>query len=236
LQSIFKRYEAKYLITQAQCAALSEVFSREMALDRFDDYLVQNLYYDTEHWDIIRRSMEKPLYKEKLRLRCYGEPSRGTKFFLELKKKHQGIVHKRRIAFSGDRFSDRGIRGLVEQEISQISRELGYYLQSNPIVEKMYISHKRRAFSGVADKELRVTLDTDVRYRLHDLNFRRPDQGTLILPPEMTLMEIKVPGGMPLWLARALSANQVYPTSFSKFGTCYMDYMQKQRERRMVHV
>jgi len=180
--------------------------------------------------------MEQPRYKEKLRLRCYGEPSKSTKFFLELKKKHQGIVHKRRIAFSSDRFSDRGIRGLVEQEVSQISRELGYYLQTNMIVEKMYIAHKRRAFSGVADQDLRITFDTDIRYRLHDLNFDRPDQGTPILPPETILMEIKVPSGMPLWLAQALSANKIYPTSFSKFGTCYMDHLQKQSERRTAHV
>ena len=231
MEHIFKRYEAKYLITEAQAANLLTVFSQHMTRGKFDAYLVQNLYYDTDNWDVVRTSITKPVYKEKMRLRCYGIPERESKLFLELKKKYKGIVYKRRIGFSNETLSARCIEDLVEEETSQISRELKSYLQTHPVYERMYISHHRHAFTGKEDKSLRITFDTDLRYRLEDLTLADPRRGTAILPPGQIIMEIKTQGGMPLWLTRALSQHKAYPTSFSKYGTCYTDYIQKQRER-----
>jgi len=231
VESIFKRHEAKYLITEAQATALMPTLSRHMVRGKFDAYLVQNLYYDTENWDVVRRSIEKPVYKEKMRLRCYGLPEPESKLFLELKKKYKGIVYKRRIGFPGTKLSASGLQDFVAGENSQISRELTSYLEAHPVCERMYISHYRQAFTGREEKGLRITFDTDLRYRLEDLDFAEPRRGTLILPPGQIIMEIKTPGGMPLWLTRALSAHKIYPTSFSKYGTCYMDYIQKQKER-----
>jgi len=231
VEYIFKRYEAKYLITEAQAAGLFPLFSQHMTRGKFDAYLVQNLYYDTENWDVVRRSIEKPVYKEKMRLRCYGLPERESKLFLELKKKYKGIVYKRRIGFPSAALSDCDIQDLAAGETSQIARELNAYLQTHPICERMYISHQRHAFTGKADQGLRITFDTDLRYRLEDLAFSAPHRGTVILPPDQIIMEIKTPGGIPLWLTRALSIHKAYPTSFSKYGRCYTDYIQKQKER-----
>ena len=228
MSSIFKRYEAKYLITKAQSTALLETLSTHMISDQFGEYLVQNLYYDTENWDVIRTSIEKPIYKEKMRLRCYGTPAKESDLYLELKKKHKGIVYKRRIAFPGLRLSGKDVRDIVAEEPSQISQELGFYLKINPVFEKIYLSYKRRAFTGTTDKGLRITFDTDIRYRLHDLAFQKPDLGTSILLPGQTIMEIKTLGGMPLWLARTLSKHKIYQTSFSKYGSCYTDCIGKQ--------
>ena len=234
MEHIFKRYEAKYLITDAQAAQLLTVFSQHMTKGQFDTYLVQNLYYDTENWDVVRRSITKPVYKEKMRLRCYGLPERESKLFLELKKKYKGIVYKRRIGFPNEKLSACGVQDLVAGESSQISRELTSYLQTHPVYERMYISHTRHALAGRADTGLRITFDTDLRYRLEDLVFEKPNTGTSILPPGQIIMEIKTPGGMPLWLTRTLSAHKVYPTSFSKYGRCYTDYIQRQRERGQI--
>jgi len=231
MQRIFQRYEEKYLITEVQREVLSRALLQYMVPDRFEAYLVQNLYYDTEHWDIIRTSIEKPLYKEKMRLRCYGEQNSDSKIFLELKKKYKGIVHKRRVVFSNIGLFGNEIGDLVAEEASQISHELAFHLKAKQVCEKMYISHKRCAFIGIADKGLRLTFDTDIRYRVQGLTFEQPDRGTPVLSSGAVIMEIKMPGGMPLWLARMLSEHKVYPTSFSKYGACYVDHMQKQRER-----
>ena len=228
MQSIFKRYEKKYLITDAQNAALQKIIHQHMAPDQYGEYLVQNLYYDTESWDVTRTSIEKPTYKEKMRLRCYGETVSDSKFYLELKKKYKGVVYKRRIAIPAQSLSSDSVRSIVSAIPSQISNELDFYLQTNAVTEKIYIAYQRIAFAGIEDEGLRVTFDTDVHFRLDDLSFSNSAIGQRILPKSKILMEIKALGGMPLWMASALSENEVFPTTFSKVGICYTDYIYQQ--------
>jgi len=230
MQSIFKRYEKKYLITNEQSKQLKKIISQHMSLDQYGEYLVQNLYYDTANWDIIQASIEKPLYKEKMRLRCYGEATGESKFYLELKKKYKGVVYKRRIAIPAQSLIGNSVQATLSATHSQISKELDFYIQSNGVAEKIYIAYQRTAFAGITagpDEGLRVTFDTDVRFRLDDLSFSNSTVGQYILPDGKILMEVKALGGMPLWMANALSENGVFPTSFSKFGTCYTDYIYK---------
>ena len=230
MQNIFGRYEEKYLITYAQKTALLETISKHIAEDKFANYIVQNLYYDTENWDVVRNSIESPLYKEKMRLRCYGRQAYEAKLFLELKKKYKGVVYKRRAAFSNTLLSSNDVRDIMDQKSSQILRELQFYLKANSVYERIYLSYKRSAFTGVVDKDLRITFDTDIRYRIHDLEFTQPENGIPVLTPDQTIMEIKIERGMPLWLVHALGENKVYPISFSKCGTCYTDYIRKQQK------
>ena len=228
MQSIFKRYEKKYLITEKQRDALQKTISEYMTLDQYGAYLVQNLYYDTENWDVIMASLEKPAYKEKMRLRCYGEAAGNSEFFLELKKKYKGVVYKRRIAIQAQSLINNSVRGIVSATPSQISKELDFYLQSNAVSEKIYISYQRVAFAGIEDPELRVTFDTDICFRLDNLTFSNPHVGQSVLPEGKMLMEIKALGGMPIWMTGILSENEIFPTTFSKFGVCYTDYIYKQ--------
>jgi len=231
MQSIFKRYEKKYLVTREQYAALENVLSRHMEPDRFGEYLVQNLYYDTDGWDIVRTSIEKPAYKEKMRLRCYGEINPESRLFLELKKKYNGIVYKRRVAIPAKTLSGGFVGNLIPDGASQIAREIDFYMKSNAVSAKIYISYWRAAFVGTADKELRVTVDSDIRFRLDCLDYSRPKDGKTILPRDKMIMEIKTHGGMPMWLARALCENKIFPTPFSKFGICYTNHINAGIER-----
>ncbi|MDR1691987.1 MAG: polyphosphate polymerase domain-containing protein [Oscillospiraceae bacterium] len=217
MECIFQRYETKYLVTRKQGAALRDVFLRYMEPDRYGAYLVQNLYYDTEGWDVIRASVDKPFYKEKLRLRCYGP--HGTDLFLELKKKFDGIVYKRRIALP----ESASVRDAVAANPAQIARELEFYLKANDVSEKIYLAYNRTAITG--EQGLRVTFDTDIRFRTDRLDFKPPYEGIPILPGDRMLIEIKTLGGAPIWMARALSEHHVYPTPFSKVGTCYINYI-----------
>jgi len=213
-----------------QGIAIKNVIARHMTHDCHGEYLVQNLYYDTDGWDAIRCSIEKPYYKEKIRLRCYGEMNQESRLFFELKKKYNGIVYKRRIVIPAKNFLSSSIRDVVSKEISQISREIDFYMQANAVSEKMYISYMRTAFVGIADEGLRITFDRDMRIRLDCLNYTRPGIGHALLPQDAMLMEIKTLGGMPLWLTRALSEGEIFPTSFSKCGTCYTNYVLKKAE------
>ncbi|MDR1669919.1 MAG: polyphosphate polymerase domain-containing protein [Oscillospiraceae bacterium] len=233
--NIFKRYEKKYLVTREQGCALQEHFLQHMEADQYGSYLVQNLYFDTENWDAIRESVAKPVYKEKMRLRCYGLPKQGTDFFLELKKKYKGIVYKRRIAIPAVSLTDKTVRDAVSAQPSQIARELEFYMKSNAVSEKVYIAYHRIALAGAEDEGLRVTFDTDICFRTDCLDFRHPYVGVPILPRNNMLMEIKTLGGMPMWMTRILSENKIYPAAFSKYGACYTDHILGQSEiTRMV--
>jgi SPX domain protein involved in polyphosphate accumulation len=199
-----------------------------MKPDKFGEYLVQNVYFDTENWDVIRFSLGKPLYKEKLRLRCYDMSHEESELFLELKKKYNGVVYKRRLAIPTKSLSGGTVRDIVSGGSSQISRELDFYMRTNAVRERIYISYRRTAFTGKKDDGLRVTFDTDLAFRLDCLHFSYPGEGRGILPDGKMLMEIKTLGGIPLWMTAALCEKDIYPTAISKYGVCYTDHILKQ--------
>lgn len=234
MQYIFKRLEKKYLITQNQAAQLKSTLAQHMKPDGFGTRPVQNLYCDTTNWDIIRTSIEKPYYKEKMRLRCYGIPSSSDLIFLELKKKYAGIVYKRRITVPLQTLLYRGLKDYLAGQTTQIARELNFHVQSKNVSEKMFVSYHRTAFIGIEDEDLRITLDSKICYRLNMLDFFHPGEGRHILPEDHVLMEIKTSKGVPMWLAKSLSDNKIYTSSFSKYGACYTDYYQRKIQKEVI--
>jgi len=232
LQFFFKRYEKKYLLTSTQADALQDALKNRMSGDPYGTYWVQNIYFDTLNWDVIRTSMERPLYKEKLRLRCYGIPDDGGNIFLELKKKYSGVVYKRRIALPVPTIAFGNTRetmlNVLSGDDAQITKELRFYLQSNDVTDKMYIAFHRTAFADIHDPGLRITFDTDIHYRVDKLDFANPGLGIRVLPPDTVLMETKTQANLPLWLARLFSQNNVYMSSFSKYGTCFTHFSTKE--------
>jgi SPX domain protein involved in polyphosphate accumulation len=234
MQDIFRRREKKYLITTEQGKALQRLIRRHAEIDRQGEYLVHDLYYDTDDWDIVRTLIEKPLFKEKLRLRFYGGCESGSYGFLEMKRKCDSTVYKRRIAIPSDELKNRGVREIVSELDSQIAREIKYYLRTNPVSERIHITYKRIAYTGIKDEGLRVTFDKGIAFHLCSLNNNNlweynPDDyyGGQILDDNQVLMEIKTMGAIPLWLVGALSENRLYPVSFSKFGVSYAKYISK---------
>ncbi|MDR2505753.1 MAG: polyphosphate polymerase domain-containing protein [Oscillospiraceae bacterium] len=238
-QTIFKRYETKYMVTTAQYEILRRVLWSKTTEDQYGDYTITNLYYDTDDFALARASIEKPVYKEKLRLRCYGTASGDATVFLELKKKYKGVVYKRRISLLYDdamqalckteykkdasEFVSR--RGAGQPDASQIEKEIATFLAVHPVSAKAFISYDRVALSGAEDAGLRVTFDRNIRFRREDLRLDRGIWGKEILEPGKVLMEIKTEGAMPLWLCRTLGVNGIFPSSYSKYGTCYTDYI-----------
>jgi len=211
------------MLNGEQYEAVKEAVDANMDKDPNGEYIVQNLYYDTDNWDVIRHSIERPVFKEKLRLRCYGVPENDSDLFLEIKKKHKGVVYKRRIQFPMETFSNTNVRDIVKDNPSQIGRELNFYLDSHPVRARVFVSYHRAAFVG-ADG-LRVTFDTNSRFRKDALYLNDPELGEEIFPQDMVLMELKTSKSIPLWMVNVLSDKKICPTSFSKYGTGYKKYI-----------
>lgn len=218
---VFKRNEKKYLLTEAQYRQLRKNIGYKIKPDRFPSGLVCNIYYDTPSYELIRRSIEKPLYKEKLRLRSYGVPEEGSMVFAEIKKKSMGVVYKRRISMNYNEAVNFLSGGFPPQE-TQITKEISWMLgHYESLAPSMFLSYERLAFAGCEDHSLRITFDNSITYRNTDLALTEGVWGYKLLEPTTRLMEIKFTGGMSVWLARALSQLEIYPTSFSKYGRAY---------------
>ena len=221
-QSVFKRYEIKYLLNESQRTLVLELIDEYMALDRYGRSSIRSLYFDTEDYRLIRSSIEKPLYKEKLRLRSYGRAPEGAPVFAEIKKKYRGVVYKRRVIAS-----EAGALGLIAGKSppsSQIEREIAYLsdFYGRPL-PRLLLSYEREAYYMKDGGDFRLTLDDTVLAREDNLTLDSDTYGEAILPTGYTLMELKCSGGIPLWLARGLSEAAIYKTSFSKYGRAYAE-------------
>ena len=224
VQSCFERIEKKYILTPAQYRAIKQGMANYVKPDAYSHYTICNVYYDTDNYQLIRTSLEKPVYKEKLRVRSYGVPGNRDRVFVELKKKYKGVVYKRRITLEAAEASRFLSAGVISKE-SQISREISWFMRSYRPTPKAFIGYDREAFAGRENPDLRVTFDTNLRGRSTDVDLRAGDHGDLILPADAILMELKIPGAAPLWLSHLLSQNQVFASSFSKYGTYYKQLM-----------
>lgn len=230
--NIFERYEKKYLITPDQYAFLFDELAFYMTVDAYGKTAIGSLYFDTPDFYLIRTSLEKPVYKEKLRLRCYGRPASDSPAFAELKKKYDGIVYKRRIALPYRQALQQLHQGSLAEE-SQIAQEINWFLSYyGTLAPAAALFYERTAFYRVYDQSIRITFDENIRYRFSSLDLALGDSGSPLLAPGMRLMEIKLPGSMPLWLSRALDAAKVFPTSFSKYGSAYLEMCGKKGESK----
>lgn len=221
-QMIFNRYELKYLLTQQQKALVLEQMKPYMALDRYGRTTIRNLYYDTDNFRLIRRSIERPAYKEKLRVRSYGPAHGADTVFVELKKKYKSVVYKRRISLP-DRQAADWLGGLVPLPLqTQIAQEIEYvrtyYQMLRPMV---FLSYEREAFYSLCKDDFRVTFDENILARTHTLSLASEPSGASLLQPGRVLMEIKTSGGIPLWMSHFLTQQHLYKTSYSKYGTAY---------------
>ena len=224
IKNCFERYEKKYRLTAEQQRLVLEGMRPYMKKDVYGAYTICNIYYDTDDWRLIRASLEKPVYKEKLRVRSYGVPDENGRVFVELKKKYDGVVYKRRITTEA-REAAPFLAGSVPNGHGQIGQEILWFQQFYGAKPKVFIAYDRLAFAGIDDPELRITFDTNLRWRDTALDLRLGDYGAPITDPGMILMEIKLPGVCPLWLSQLLSRAEVFPTSFSKYGYCYQHHI-----------
>lgn len=213
MASKFERTEIKYLVPKTILNNFMEEIKKEVN-DKIENYTICNIYYDTDDYLLIRRSIEKPVYKEKLRIRTYGIPNDDDKVFIEIKKKFKSTVYKRRTDI---KYIDFNYNNLHTDD-TQIGREIEYFSKFyKGIKPKVYISYSRVAFNN---KEVRISFDDNIMYRTTDLNLKSGTYGTSLLN-DAVIMEIKINSSIPLWLTKLLTDFKIYKTSFSKYGNAY---------------
>lgn len=224
VQYCFERYEKKYFLTPLQKEIFLQHIAPYVQPDAYGRYTICNLYYDTPDWRLIRASIEKPIYKEKLRVRSYGVPAKDGRVFAELKKKFDGIVYKRRIEQRADTVAA-FLDGSVPAK-TQIEKEIFRFQQFYHTAPRVFIAYDREAYAG--ENGVRVTFDTGIRFRETALSLTAGDHGTPLLTDNRILTEVKIPAACPLWLSHALSEAGATPVSFSKYGTFYRQKLQKE--------
>ena len=228
---VFERVEKKYLLTREKYNLLLEAMEPYMSIDSYGKHTIGNVYYDTDTYELISRSIEKPKYKEKFRVRSYGIPKEEDKVFLEIKKKYKGIVYKRRVSMTLKEAEDYLEKGIRPKKEGQILKEIDYFLSFYKPTPKVYLAYDRMAYFGKENKDIRITFDHNIRSRQCNMNLAEGDYGTPILDEYHYLMEIKVPGAMPVWLSKILSDLEIYPTSFSKYGNVYKQFILPNRRK-----
>lgn len=221
-QTIFKRYEIKYLLNEMQYRKMRETLTDYMEMDKYGESHIYNIYFDTPDYYLIRDSLDKPVYKEKLRMRSYGMDKNNGHVFVELKKKYDGIVYKRREEMEFDEAVEYLYDGKKPSADSQILREIDWFLKYHKNVgPKMYIAYDRTALAAKDDSGLRLTFDENIRWRSTKLDLQEDGEDHLIIGKGYYLMEVKTPASLPVWMADILDDLKLYPVSFSKYGKAY---------------
>ena len=237
IQTVFMRYELKYSLSPQQKQRVLEAMEDFMEPDRYGRTTIRNLYFDTDNYRLIRRSLDKPAYEEKLRLRSYGPAGPDSAVFVELKKKYEEVVYKRRVSLPQRQAMD----WLLGQEKcpldTQIAREVNYFLDFYQTLRPaVFLSYERQAFFAKDGSDFRVTFDENILCRQESVSLEAPVYGTPILPEGKCLMEIKCSGGIPLWMTQVLSREKIFKSSFSKYGTAYQSLIYPQLQKSTQEV
>ncbi len=220
----FKRREMKFLLTEDQYKVISQGIAPYMTEDEFGLHTILNIYFDNLNDDLVRYSLGKPAFKQKLRLRAYGSAAGDDdEAFLEIKKKYRGITYKRRLEMSYKELFDYAVNGILPEKRGQVFEEIDYLRNHMNLLPRIVICYDREAFFGNDDKEFRVTFDSNIRSRTNDLDLRSGDYGERLANAPYRIMEVKSAGAIPRWLVDILSENRIYHGSFSKYGTIYQN-------------
>ncbi len=232
IQNTFMRYEVKYLVTCEQRKTLTKVIEQYMNPDEFGKSTICNVYYDTPDMRMVRHSIEQPIYKEKLRMRSYGRTSNDSSVFVELKKKYQDVVFKRRVSMSLIQAEGYLAGETKSPKYNQIVSEIDYVLSEyKGIAPAMYVAYDRTAYFGKEDQGFRVTFDENILWRETDLSLSTEIFGKPLLNANQSLLEIKISSAMPLWLSHTLCELGIYKVNFSKYGNAYRSMVNKTGER-----
>lgn len=228
----FKRLEIKYIVDFNQVNQLLHNIKDYIVPDAYGRSRICNIYFDTPSFELIRKSIEKPLYKEKLRLRCYGVPNDQSNTFIEIKKKFKKVVYKRRTNMNYHDALDYICNGKKPLISTQITNEIDYFKKFyQDLQPAMIICYDREAFFGKQNSNLRITFDSNIKWRNTDLDLRNGDYGNKLLLDNQAIIEVKAIGSMPLWLTEQLDALKIYPGSYSKYGNAYKTINQQKKSK-----
>jgi len=220
MQNVFKRVEQKYLLTESEYLLLQEVLDNYFLEDKYYKSNIYNLYFDNQNNDILINSIDKPKYKEKIRLRSYKEPNLDDIVYLEIKQKYKGVVYKRRVELTLKDYLDYEEKRIIND--NQIMKEIDYYIKYYDLKPNIFVSYDRLSYYFKEDNNFRITFDTNLRYRFNNLSLKDTKDNKYYFDTKMYIMEVKCLNSLPLWFVKILSNNKIYPKSFSKVGNIYL--------------
>ena len=227
MANFFRRVEKKYVITKKQYLYLINEIKDKMSEDEHGKSTICNIYFDTDKYDLIRHSITRPIFKDKVRLRSYNIPSKKDTIYLEIKRKYDGVVSKRRIETTLKDFY-LYIEDRSNLEDNQIKKELDYYFYYYKLIPTMFLSYERIAYYDIENKDFRLTFDSNILARNYDLELEKGNYGISILDKEKIIMEVKSLGAMPMWFVKILNQQKIYPSRFSKYGEAYKKLILKE--------
>ncbi|WP_206854125.1 polyphosphate polymerase domain-containing protein [Candidatus Enterococcus mangumiae] len=238
LKNVFQRKETKYLLTTTQFHSFIEELKKQMQIDDYGLHTILSLYFDTADDRFITNSMNKPRYKEKFRVRSYGVPTDSSLVFLEIKKKVNGIVYKRRLPLTYSEYLKwLQTKDFPSENHEQIQQEVDWLFRKNPdLSPKTLIIYERMSLFGKTDPDFRVTFDQHIRFRQTNLDLAITGEENLVAPELGVLMEVKALGAYPLWFVELLNAYQLRKGSFSKYAETYKRHLFIQTKEENQHV
>ena len=227
MPEIFRRVEKKYIISKIQFEYIQDIMKDRMIEDSFGKSKICNIYFDTNNYDLISHSIQKPIYKDKIRLRSYNIPTNKDCVFLEIKRKFDGVVTKRRIKLRLEEVNKYFSREKIKTNDSQIQNEIDYYFEHYKLHPTMFLSYDRIAYYDKNDYNFRITFDSNIIVRNYNLKLENGNEGQHIFEEDKYIMELKTLGAIPLWFVEILSKAKIYPCGFSKYGEAYTQIVLK---------
>lgn len=235
--TIFERREKKYLLTRTKFNQLMAELEKYMVVDEYGLHTIHTIYYDTDDFDVIRHSVSKPKYKEKLRLRSYGQAEQYSPVYLELKKKVSGVTYKRRVALDYQTAQNYLKYNRKPDQVNQVFREIDYYVHQQNLKPKVLISYDRLALKGRTDPDFRITFDQNIRYSLTDFDLTAVDakRETELINTSEVLMEVKILGAFPLEISQLFSKLAIFQNKFTKYGNVYQWILYPEWEKQKLN-
>ncbi len=221
MAEFFRRVEKKYIITKEQFLYIQELMKDRMIEDEHGKSKICNVYFDTKNYDLISHSIQKPIYKDKIRLRSYNEPSENDFVFLEIKRKYDGVVSKRRVKLKLKEINKYLSGKEIETTGTQVQNEIDYYFKHYDLHPTMFLSYDRIAYYDKDDSNFRITFDTNIKARNYNLILEKGNDGQAIFEEDKYIMELKTLGAIPMWFVEGLSRKNIFPCGFSKYGEAY---------------
>ena len=222
----FNRYELKYVLTHREYLRilndLEEFLDRDRHAGAEGIYRVASLYYDSLDFSCYRNKVDGIKYRRKLRLRIYKD-SDISHGFVEIKQRINRTVQKRRLRLPIDEAKalcsgeDIGIDRFDTIDRATASEVL-YLVQDMGMKPKCIISYHRRPFEGSRyDYGLRITFDTHLKSRIHELDITAECSDRFFLAPDIVVMEVKINEKIPIWLTSIIGAHQCNLQRVSKY-------------------
>lgn len=221
----FERVEQKYILTKKEYINIQKLIKEYFHKDIYYESKISNIYFDNNNCDLLIDSLEKPIFKKKIRLRSYGE---DNILYLEIKEKYKGTVYKRRTKLTKDEYNNYLINKKIDNN-KQIMREIDYYINYYKVHPYIYVAYDRLSYYAKNNEDFRITFDSNLRYRFNNLDISNNQLTTKYFDNDKYIMEVKSLNSLPLWFTKYLSINKIYPQSFSKVGSIY----KKERECRV---